>query len=166
MEDASLEKGARRSSRSSALDADEEHMVQQCQGNTCSSNTPYKRYALIQKKTVVAADGTSSHLLKHTSFWNKIHKDKFEDFYQIKNLIVIFYFGCCCSPSFLLSFFSIVCILVCALLDSNALVGTPCCNIAPCGSPCIFERCVHWVVVCCTTNKKWREKRLLLWWVQ
>ena len=68
----------------------------------------------------------------------------------------IFYFDCCFSPSSsLLSSFSIVCILACAPLDSNALVGTLCCNIAPCGSPCIFERCVHWVVVCCTTNKKW-----------
>ena len=44
---------------------------------------------------------------------------------------------CCCSLLFRSSF-SIACILVCAPLDSNALVGTLCCNIAPCGSPCIF----------------------------
>ena len=76
-----VEKGARRSSRSSALDAlMKSTMVQQCQGN--SSNTPYKRYALIQKKTVVAADGTSSHLLKHTSLFGikYTNRYKFEDF--------------------------------------------------------------------------------------
>ena len=86
--------------------------------------------------------------------------------YPIKNLILIFLifdFGGCFLPSLLLSFFSIVCTLVCVLLDSNARVGTPCCNIAPCGSPCIFERCAHWVVVCCTTNNKWRGEVLLLW---
>jgi len=42
----------------------------------------------------------------------------------------------CCYPSFLFSSFSIVCILVCALLDSNALIDNPCDNIEPCGSPC------------------------------
>ena len=79
---------------------------------------------------------------------------------------IFFLWCCCCSSSFLLSFFSIACILVCALLDSNALVDSPCCNIAPCGSPCIFERYVHWVVVCCTTNNKWRKEEMLLLWVQ
>ena len=101
--------------------------------------------------------------------FGKGYKDYFEIFLPNENfmLILMFYFGCCCSPSSsLLSFFSIVCTLACALLDSNALVGTLCCNIAPCGSPCIFERYVHWVVVCCTMNNKWREEEMLLLRVQ
>ena len=74
--------------------------------------------------------------------------------------------GGCYLPSLLLSFFLIVCILVCAPLNSNALVDTLCCNIAPCGSPCIFEMYAHWVVVCCTTNNKWRKEQLLVLWVE
>ena len=77
-------------------------------------------------------------------------------------LILMFCFGCCCSPSSPLSVFSIVCILACALLDSNALAGTLCCSTAPCGSPCILEMYVHWVVVCCTTNNKRREEEKML----
>ena len=114
---------------------------------------------------------TTTLLHNHVNIqrFGKGYKDYFEIFLPKENfmLILMFYFGCCCcSPSSPLSFFSIVCTLVCALLDSNALVGTLCCNIAPCGSPCIFERYVHWVVVCCTTNNKWREEELLLLWVQ
>ena len=86
---------------------------------------------------------------------------------KLKNLILIFCFGCCCSPSsFFLSSFSIACMLVCARLDSNALVDTLCCSIAPCGSPCILERYVHGVAVCCTTNKKRGEEGQMLLWVQ
>ena len=97
-----------------------------------------------------------------------IIKNSFEIFFahtkqkiENENLILIFCFGCyvncCCSPSSLPSSSSIFCILACARRGSNALVGTLCCNIAPCGSPCIFERSVHWVVVCCMMNNKQEE---------
>ena len=83
-----------------------------------------------------------------------------------KNIIIIliFCFGRCCFPSFLLSSFSIVCILVDVLQFSNGFVDSPCCNIEPCGSPCILKMSVHWAVVCCTTNSK-REKEMLVLWV-
>ena len=129
--------------------------------NTCTTHiTTYRHEVLIQPTALL-------HNHVNTQRFGKGYKDYFEIFLPNENfmLILMFCFGCCCSPSSLLSFFSIVCTLVCALLDSNALVGTACCNIAPCGSPCIFERYAHWVVVCCTTNNKWEEV-VLGWWMQ
>ena len=82
----------------------------------------------------------------------------------VHHIYFSFCFRCCCRcPSCLLCFFSIVCMLVCVHLFSNALVDTPCCNIEPCGSLCIVEIYVCWVVVCCTTNNRWEKEMLLLW---
>ena len=100
--------------------------------------------------------------------FGKGYKDYFEIFLPNENfmLILMFYLAAAVLLLFFfLSFFSIVCTLVCALLDSNALVDTLCCNIALCGSPCIFEMYGHWVVVSCRRNNKWREEQLLLLWV-
>ena len=137
----------------------------------------YKYHPQQDKQTrgIDATNRTSSQQREYPTFWKRIHKEFIFPsryfFTVVPNgnfmLILMFYFdfdcGCCCSPSSPLSFFLIACILVCVLLDSNVLVGTLCCNIAPCDSPCIFERYVHWVVVCCTKNNKQKEEVLLLW---
>ena len=130
-----------------------------CWPQSCSTCPPVRCTCV---KTVSKKTGNRGriHLGKNTGYlWVQQYKISKEilpdhDFYPIKINILIFYFGCCCSSSFFLSSFSIACILVCVLLDSNALVGSPCCSIVLCGNPCIDGICVCWVVVCCTMNNK------------
>ena len=132
-------------------------------GNRSNARTTHTIHLNTEKMLVTSSNGTPSHLLKHIPSWIKIQRCTR---YQIKNLILTFYFGCCCFPSYHLSSSSNVCIPVCGPLDSNALVGTLCCNIAPCGSPCIAGICGCWVVVCCRKNNKWGEEMFLLVWVR
>jgi hypothetical protein len=69
-----FEKGARRSSRSSALMDEKESTMFRCPG--CRSNTHTTHtIRLDTEQKVVAPDALHSRLLKHTSIRIEIHKD-------------------------------------------------------------------------------------------